>query len=259
MEVTPTTVDPVLLEGLVKRLQAKDGPLRQCSKAISRLITDMELAVESLEEIADDINSYNQSEEIKRATKYCYQLGGGVVAAHGIKGMLDCGISDILSSIGILLGTSSIVIATAGLRHLNRDLDRKVNSIVENQVVPLMDRLQDSIKELQVHWKGVAGVCATLCVSTVSQMTWINYLDSLDTPPSTITPVKSSANALRSIWAFVQDKRHPTAEQIINQLLPQLHQQIKDLKDAKQQLDKMTSQISDVTSATNKPTDLLQL
>jgi len=248
MAISSLTLDH---EGLEEKLQARDGPLRQCSKAIRKLITNTELAVESLREIADDINSYNQIEETKKATKYCYQIGGAVVAAYGIKGMLECGISDFMpnfiSAMGVVLGISSIVISTAGLRHLNRGLDCKVKSIVENQVVPLMDQLQNSIKELQMQWKGVVGMCATLCVSTASQTTWINYLNSLDIPLSTITPAKLSANAIRSIWAFVQDKKHPTAEQV-NKLLAQLQQQIKDLKNAEQQLNKMLSQISDVTN-----------
>jgi len=48
---------------------------------------------------------------------------------------------------------------------------------------------------------------------------------------------------------FYAIKKHPTIERIVDQLLPWLQQQIKELKIAEQQINKIRANISDVVTA----------
>jgi len=61
-------------------------------------------------------------------------------------------------------------------------------------------------------------------------------------------PVTSSANILHVIWEIIQHKTYPEAKYIINQLLPWLQQQIKELKNVDYQLNKITTLIGDIVT-----------
>jgi len=198
------TPDHILLEVLVEKLQANDG-LLQCSTAIRRLISDSELAVECLEGTVHDINRY-KFVHVERALGCGLQFCGGVAAASGITGLLQYGLSNNDTSlylIGITFGTLLMACGTGILRSTNTELDYRVNSIVRKQVDPIVKKLQGSTTELQKQWRGAAGMCATLCVHSIKQITWLSYLNCLDISTTTIIPVMSSANIFRSFWEFI--------------------------------------------------------
>ena len=234
--------DPVLLE----RLQANNGLVIQCSKAIRRMISDSEVVVKSLKSIVDDIDRHNELVDFGRILGYSMQMGGGVVAVSGIIGLFKHGIAEFEYTRNMISGTSLLVFGMVFIKVFNTEQYFETKRIIENQVVPLMKKLRGSIKELQTQWKDVGGVCSTLCVSRPNQMIQPNC--SPDVSQTTTTSVKSLANILHSIREFVRDKKRPTSEQIISHLLLWLQQQIKELKNAEQQLNKTATKINDITT-----------
>ena len=241
------TANLVILEGSVAKLQANNGLLSENSNAVRKLISDSELAVKSLERIVDDIDRYNQFVHIGRQLGYGVQIGGGVVAVLAIKGLFIDDITEFFIGIcimGMVCGTSLMMVGMAFIKVFNNELYFETNRIVEHRAVPLLKKLQGSINELKAQWRGVAGVCATLCVNAANQMTQLNYLNSQNMSPTTNTSVKWLANVYHLSWKFVHSKTISTAEQIIEQLLPWLQQQIKYLKNAEQQLNKITTMTS---------------
>ena len=236
---------------VIEKLQAKVGPLSQCSKAIRTVISDSEIAVDYLERIVDYIDHYNDV-QFERAVGCSIQLAGSVAAVCGVKGLLQYGLSEFEtfpSVVGVTLGACLVVFGTGILRQINAKVDIEVNGHVKNNVVPLMEKLQSSISELQMRWSSVSGVCAVLCANTGNQTTWLNSLNSLEISPTIITTIKSSANIFSSVYGFLRNKKHPTIERIVKQLLPWLQQQIKELKIAEQQINKIRANISDVVTA----------
>ena len=239
---------------VIEKLQAKEGPLSQCSKAIRTVISGSELAVDYLERIVDYIDHYNDQEFVhfEKAAGCSIQLAGSVAAVFGVKRLLQYGLSEFEtfpSVVDVTLGACLVIFGTGILRQINYKVDIKVNGTVKNKVVPLMEKLQNSISELQMQWSSVSGVCAVLCANTGDQTTWLNCLNSLEMSPTIITTIKSSANVFSSVYGFFRNKKHPTIEQIVNQLLPWLQQQIKELKIAEQQINKIRANIKDVVTA----------
>ena len=144
---------------VIEKLQAKEEPLSQCSKAIKTVISDSELAVDSLERIVDDIILIMlQSSIFGCSFKFC----GSVAAVFGIKGLLQYGLSDnaiLLSVFGVTLGACIVAGGTSILRQTNATLDFKVNKIVKSEFVPPIEKLIGSISELQMQLRAVLGVC----------------------------------------------------------------------------------------------------
>jgi len=235
------TPDRVLLEVIVEKLQVNDGPL---SKATRRLISCCELTVESLGRILDDINRYNKFIKVAGVLGISCLFLGCVLTVLGIKALFEYGLCDgeaFLSIYGITFGPFFMAFGACFARHISSELNNWVMKIVENQVVPLVKKLNHLNNKLQIQLRGV-------CTSTANQTTWLSYFNSLDTSTTVITNVKSLIDIQCSICESLKDRNHPAAEHIINHLLPWLQQHIKELKNVEQKLNKITTLISDVVN-----------
>ena len=196
----------------------------ECREVIKRLILDNELIMKRLKRIDEKICWHNQFVELGRSLGYAMQISGfGVVMAQIID-MLKCGIGDF--SWFVLVGISLMALGMIFVKVLNTEMHSKTKKIVENGVVPLIVKLQESVDELQMQCTDVARMCA-------NQMTQLKYFCSLDTSQTTII---SFTNILHLIRWFLHDKTYPTTEQIFDHMLPWLEQHIKELKNAEQQL-----------------------
>ena len=232
------TPDHILLEVLVEK---SHGPVSECSTAIRSLISHSELAVKSLERIVDDVNRHNKFIQAVRVLGISCIFIGGVLAILGAEALFYYD-SEIFPSIyAITFGPFFMAFGTSFARYIIFEVNDQVMGIMKNQVVPLVKKLKGSNDEFQTQWRGVVGVCT----STAYQITPLSDLNSLDTSISAITDVKSLTAALHSIQQLLKGKKHTTAQCIINQLLPWLQQQIKELKNAEQQLNKITTLIDD--------------
>jgi len=238
------TPDHILLEVLVEKLH---GPVSQCSTAIRSLISHSELAVESLERIVDDVNRHNKFIQAGRVLGISCIFVGSVLAILGVEALFYYNGEIFPSIYAITFGPFFMAFGTCFARYIILEANDQIMGIMESQVVPLIKKLIGSNDEFQTQWRGVVGACT----STADQITWLSYLNSLDTSISVITDVKSLTVALHSIQEFLKGKKHTTAQRIINQLLPWLQQQTKELKNAEQQLNKITTLISEVITDNN--------
>jgi len=246
---------------------------------LGRVISESEQAFTLLGSIADDINAHNRTAQYGRALGYGAEVVGGVLATVGGASLaivapitlplvaLFGGAASTTIGLATVVGTDTrldILIRAKVENEVDPILERLHSSITELQqawdIVGQMCanirvelHLTDTTEVLQYMWECYLEVSANmdwnqhenLLKRVWSACTLSNVrsaLEILSIGISTIAALAtglSAGNLLHSISAIIQDEKHPTAQQINNQVLPGLRQQIRDLRAAKEKLNQV--------------------
>ena len=192
-------------------------------RATSKVVSDSELVVKYLETTVDQISKYKVP-----------QCGVGawsfVVSSGGVAAILWTYIF-VFDVLGPLLGAAILLCVlfcmVLGLMVIpmivETWLDIKAMETVNDKLAPQVTQLQDSITELQT----VSSLAEAIYGTLESTHENYRYLKSIQL---TAVAVKLVATNICSIYALLRQRRCWITQQVANKALPQLKQNIEEVK-----------------------------
>ena len=201
-------------------------------RATSKVMSDSELVVESLETTVDHINKYNKVVQYGTTTWCCVVMSAGIAAILWTC-LICCGVLglSLFGVLTLLAGLTCMEVGVVILNKVERYLNNEVTKMVEDKLLLQVKQLKVSIMELET----VSTI--TLAINGGGTVIFINY-KSYKSLQDTIKAANLLKSKICSKFILLRQKRNieKRYQKISNKVLP-IKQTLKGMKISAQLLD----------------------